>query len=194
VLLEPRDCFFSQGEKDGSLFYVTKGQGKLSIASKGGKQATIALFSAGDFVGEELIADGLYIRTTTATAITHCSAFEIAKDEMMLLIQRDTTCASLFIKSLLARCIRLQTTLIDQRFNSSSKRLARVLLLMAEMGDPSQGASMLPTISQTALAEMIGATRSRVSDLMKRFSDQGFIEFNSRIRVHKSLITVLLRD
>jgi len=194
VQFEPQQILFAQGSSGKTLFYITRGRGRLSISSNSGKQATISLFASGDFVGEESLAGGYSRRTATAAAITHCAALEIKRDAMIRLLQTDHACSDLFLERLLARSIRLQASLVDQRFNSSAKRLARALLLMAEAGEPSGGATLIPAISQTALAQRIGATRSRVSGLMKRFRELGFLENSGRIRVHKSLINVLLHD
>jgi CRP/FNR family cyclic AMP-dependent transcriptional regulator len=194
VQLEPQQILFAQGSSGKTLFYITRGRGKLAISSSSGKQATISVFTAGDFVGEESLAGGSTKRTATATATTRCTALEIDRDAMIRLLQMDHDCSDLFLERLLARSMRLQASLVDQRFNSSAKRLARTLLLMAEAGEPSGGATLIPAISQTALAQRIGATRSRVSDLMKRFKELGFIENSGGIRVHKTLTNVLLHD
>ncbi|MBB6147309.1 CRP-like cAMP-binding protein [Silvibacterium bohemicum] len=194
VQFEPRQILFAQGSSGKTLFYITRGRGKLVISSSSGKQATITLFTTGDFVGEESLAGGYSKRMATATATTRCTALEIERDAMIRLLQMDHDCSDLFLERLLARSMRLQASLVDQRFNSSAKRLARTLLLMAEAGEPSGGAILIPEISQTALAQRIGATRSRVSDLMKRFRELGFLKDSGGIRVHKSLINVLLHD
>jgi CRP-like cAMP-binding protein len=150
--------------------------------------------SAGDFVGEESLAAVPGRRLATAIAITTCSALKIQREEMVRVMHQELDFSDLFLKFLLARSMRVQADLIDQLFNSSEKRLARVLLLMAEFGQPGDPESLIPKISQETLAEMVGTTRSRVSFFMNRFRKLGFIDYNGRIRVHKSLLNVVLHD
>jgi CRP/FNR family transcriptional regulator, cyclic AMP receptor protein len=194
VHVKPKQVFFSQGNTADSIFYLQKGRAKLTVVSKNGKEATIALLSIGDFVGEESLAGVVGPRLTTATAITACTALKIEREEMSRVMHEEHTFSDLFVKFLLARSMRTQADLIDQLFNSSEKRLARVLLLMAEFGKPGEPETLIPTITQETLAEMIGTTRSRVSFFMNRFRKLGFIEYNGRIRVHKSLLNVILHD
>jgi len=194
VVFKPRTAFFSQGDPSDCVFYIQSGRAKLTVSSKVGKEATIAFLSAGEFVGEESIAGALGLRLTTATAVTHCTALKIERDEMMRVLHEEHTFSDLFLKFLLARSMRTQADLVDQLFNSSEKRLARILLLMAEFGKPGEPEMLIPKISQETLAEMIGTTRSRVSFFMNRFRKLGFVEYNGRIRVHKSLLNVILHD
>ena len=194
VELEPKETFFSQGDPANTVFYLQKGRAKLTVVSHNGKEATITLLSAGDFVGEECIAAVPGLRLATATAVNNCSALKIGRDEMIRVMHEEPAFADLFMKFLLARSMRTQADLVDQLFNSSEKRLARILLLMAEFGKPGEPEMLLPKISQQTLAEMIGTTRSRVSFFMNRFRKLGFVEYDGRIRVHKSLLDVILHD
>lgn len=193
VQLKPKETFFSQGEHADSVFYLQTGRGKLTVVSSAGKEATITLLTAGDFVGEEALA-GAGLRLATATAITGCTALKIGREEMNRVMHEEHEFSDLFLKFLLARSMRIQADLVDQLFNSSEKRLARILLLMAEFGKPGEPEMLLPKISQQTLAEMIGTTRSRVSFFMNRFRSLGFIEYDGRIRVNKSLLSVILHD
>ena len=194
VKLKPKHDFFSQGNPADSVFYLQKGRAKLSVVSESGKEATITLLSAGDFIGEESIAGAAGRRLATATAITTCTALKIDRAEVIRVMHEEHTFSDLFLKFLLARSMRTQADLVDQLFNSSEKRLARILLLMAEFGEPGEPQTLIPQITQESLAEMIGTTRSRVSFFMSRFRKMGFIEYNGRIRVHKSLLNVILHD
>jgi CRP/FNR family transcriptional regulator, cyclic AMP receptor protein len=152
------------------------------------------LLSEGDFVGEEAIAGVPGLRLATATAIVSCTALKIERDEMLRVMHEEHDFSELFVKFLLARSMRTQADLVDQLFNSSEKRLARILLLMAEFGRPGEPEALIPKITQETLAEMIGTTRSRVSFFMNRFRKMGFITYNGRIKVHKSLLNVVLND
>jgi CRP/FNR family transcriptional regulator, cyclic AMP receptor protein len=194
VQFKPKRPFFSQGSPADSIFYLQKGRAKLTVVSQNGKEATITLLSAGDFVGEESLASMGGLRMATATAIDACTALKIERGEMVRVMHEEHSFSDLFLKFLLARSMRTQADLVDQLFNSSEKRLARILLLMAEFGKPGEPESLIPAITQEALAEMIGTTRSRVSFFMNRFRKLGFIEYNGRIRVHKSLLNVILHD
>ena len=194
VQLKPKQVFFSQGSSADSIFYLQTGSAKLTVVSQGGKEATIALLSAGEFVGEESLASVGGLHLATATAIDVCSALRIAREEMIRVMHQELAFSEMYLKFLLARSMRTQADLVDQLFNSSEKRLARILLLMAEFGKPGEPEPLIPKISQETLAEMIGTTRSRVSFFMNRFRKLGLIEYNGRIRVHKSLINVVLHD
>jgi CRP-like cAMP-binding protein len=194
IRLKAKQVFFSQGNAADCVFYLQTGRVKLTVVSERGKEATITLLGAGDFVGEESIAGVPGLRMVTATAITACSALRIERDEMVRVMHEQHTFSDLFLKFLLARGMRTQADLVDQLFNNSEKRLARILLLMAEFGQPGEPESLIPPITQETLAEMIGTTRSRVSFFMNRFRSHGFIEYNGRIRVHKSLLNVILHD
>ncbi|MGA3135108.1 MAG: Crp/Fnr family transcriptional regulator [Terracidiphilus sp.] len=194
VQLAPKQAFFSQGDKADSVFYLQKGRAKITVVSQAGKEATIALVSAGEFVGEEALAAVAGLRLSTATALTACTALKIKREEMIRVMHEEHSFSDLFLKFLLERSMRIQADLVDQLFNSSEKRLARILLLMAEFGKPGEPEQFIPKISQGTLAEMIGTTRSRVSFFMNRFRKLGFIEYNGRIKVHKSLLNVILHD
>jgi len=194
VQLKPNHTFFSQGEAADSAFYLQKGRAKLTVVSERGKEATITLISAGDFIGEESIAGAVGLRLATATAISSCTALKIERSEMIRVMHQEHAFSDLFLKFLLARSMRTQADLVDQLFNSSEKRLARILLLMAEFGKPGEPETLIPEITQKTLADMIGTTRSRVSFFMNRFRKLGYLEYNGRIRVNKSLLNVILHD
>src|SRR5580698_5616729 len=194
VQLKAKGAFFSQGNPADCVFYLQTGRAKLTVVSRAGKEATIALLSAGEFVGEESIAGAAGLRMATATAITACTALKIERAEMIRVMHEEHAFSDLFLKFLIARSMRTQADLVDQLFNSSEKRLARILLLMAEFGKPGEPEPFIPPITQETLAEMIGTTRSRVSFFMNRFRKLGFIEYNGRIQVHKSLLNVVLLD
>jgi CRP-like cAMP-binding protein len=194
IQLAPQDAYFSQGDPADSVFYLQKGRAKLTVVSAAGKEATIMLLAAGDFVGEEALAAMAGLRLATATAITACTALGISRGEMIHVMHEEHGFSDLFLRYLLERSMRIQADLVDQLFNSSERRLARILLLMAEFGKPGEPEQYIPKISQGTLAEMIGTTRSRVSFFMNRFRKLGFIEYNGHIRVHKSLLNVILHD
>src|ERR1700722_1481946 len=194
VQFKPQEAFFSQGSEADSIFYLLKGRAKLTVVSAAGKEATITLLSVGDFVGEESIAGALGRRLATATASSACTALKIERTEMIRVMHEEHAFSDLFLKFLLARSMRTQADLVDQLFNSSEKRLARILLLMAEFGMPGEPESLIPKITQESLAEKMGTTRSRGSFFVKGFRKLGFIEYNGRIKVHKSLLNVILHD
>ena len=194
VQLAPRMAFFSQGDPADSVFYLQKGRAKVTVVSAAGKEATITIVASGEFVGEGALASVAGRRLSTATALTACTALKIGRDEMIRVMHEEHSFSDLFLKFLLERSMRIQADLVDQLFNSSEKRLARILLLMAEFGRPGESEQYIPKISQETLAEMIGTTRSRVSYFMNRFRKLGFIEYNGRIKVHKSLLNVVLHD
>ena len=182
IELQPKEVFFSQGDSADAVFYIQRGRAKLTVVSQTGKMATITLLSAGDFMGEESlsgISGEPYL--ATATAVNSCSALKITREEMLRAIHDEPTFANLFLKFVLARSMRTQADLIDQLFNSSERRLARILLIMAEFGKPGEREKFIPRISQGTLAEMIGTTRSRVSFFMNRFRKLGYIDYNGRI-------------
>jgi len=194
VQLKTKEAFFSQGSPADSIFYLQKGRAKLTVVSAAGKEATITLLSGGDFIGEESLAGAVGLRLATATAVSGCTALKIEREEMIRVMHEEHALSDLFLKFLLARSMRTQADLVDQLFNSSEKRLARILLLMAEFGKPGAPETLIPKITQETLAEMIGTTRSRVSFFMNRFRKLGFISYNGRIQVHKSLLNVVLHD
>jgi len=194
VQLEPKEAFFSQGDPADSVYYLQTGRAKMTVVSETGKEATIAILSDGDFVGEGALAAMPGLRLSTATATTACTALKISRDEMVRVMHEERDFSDLFLKFLLTRSMRIQADLVDQLFNSSEKRLARILLLMAEFGRPGDPEPLIPKISQETLAEMIGTTRSRVSYFMNRFRKHGFIDYKDRIHVHRSLLNVILHD
>jgi CRP/FNR family cyclic AMP-dependent transcriptional regulator len=164
------------------------------VVSQAGKEATIALLAPGDFVGEGALATVPGLCMSTATAIRNCTALKIMREEMIYVMHQEHEFSNLFLKFLLDRCMRTQADLVDQLFNSSEKRLARILLLMAEFGKPGAPETFIPPITQETLAEMIGTTRSRGSFFMNRFRKLGFVSYNGRIQVHKALLNVVLLD
>jgi CRP-like cAMP-binding protein len=194
VELEPKETFFAQGDPADSVYYLQKGRARLTVVSQNGKEATITLLSPGDFVGEESLASVVGLRLATAVAVNSCTALKIGRTEMIRVMHEEHAFSDIFLKFLLARSMRTQADLVDQLFNSSEKRLARILLLMAEFGKPGAPETFIPPITQETLAEMIGTTRSRVSFFMNRFRKLGFIDYNGRIQVHKSLLNVVLLD
>jgi CRP/FNR family transcriptional regulator, cyclic AMP receptor protein len=194
VELKAGENFFSQGDLADSVFYLRHGRARLTVVSQTGKEATITLLAAGDFVGEGALAAVPGLRLCTATAINNCIGLKITRDEMIRVMHEEHEFSDLFLKFLLERSMRTQADLVDQLFNSSEKRLARILLLMAEFGKPGERETSIPPITQETLAEMIGTTRSRVSFFMNRFRKLGFISYNGRIQVHKSLLNVVLLD
>ncbi len=194
VEVKPKQAFFTQGDQADSVFFLQDGRARLTVVSQNGKEATIALLSAGDFVGEESLASVHGMRLATATAVVTCLAFRIGREEMIRVMNDEPAFADIFLKFLLARSMRAQADLVDQLFNSSEKRLARILLLMAEFGKPGEPETFIPPITQETLADMIGTTRSRVSFFMNRFRKLGFIHYSGRIQVHKSLLNVVLLD
>jgi CRP-like cAMP-binding protein len=194
VELEPKETFFSQGDEANTVFYLQTGRAKLTVVSQNGKEATITLLSVGDFVGEESLASVPGLRLATASAVNRCTALKITREEMTRVMHDEPRFADFFLKFMLARSMRTQADLVDQLFNSSEKRLARILLIMAEFGKPGERDTFIPPISQETLAEMIGTTRSRVSFFMNRFRTLGYINYNGRIQVNKSLLNVVLLD
>lgn len=194
VQVKPKQTIFCQGQAADSLFFVQKGRAKLTVVSGSGKEATITLVSPGDFVGEEALTAIPSLRLASLTAMVPLTAVKISRGEMFRALQAEPAFSAAFMKFLLTRSMRVQADLVDQLFNSSEKRLARILLLMAEFGQPGEPETLIPLVSQEMLAEMIGTTRSRVSFFMNRFRKLGFIEYKDRIRVHKSLLKVVLYD
>lgn len=184
---------FTQGDAADAIYYIREGKVRLAVASKAGKEATMGILDVGDFFGEGTLA-GQSLRMETATAMTACTILRIVKKSMMLALHRDNTFSDLFLTYLLARNVRYEADLVDQLFNSSEGRLARLLLLLARFGK--EGApTAIPKISQETLAEMIGTTRSRVSFFMNRFRQLGFVEYGENgIQVHGSLLNVILHD
>jgi len=194
VELKPKEKFFGQGDAADSVFYLREGRARITVVSEKGKEAIITLLSATDFVGEESLATIAGLRISTASAVNTCTALRISRDEMIRVMHDEPAFADLYLKFLLSRSMRTQADLVDQLFNSSEKRLARILLIMAEFGKPGERETFIPPVTQETLAEMIGTTRSRVSFFMNRFRDLGFISYNGRIQVHKALLNVVLLD
>src|ERR1039458_1429924 len=194
VQLQPKQVLFSQGSSADSIFYLQAGRARLTVVSDDGREATIALLSAGEFIGEESLASVGGPHLATASSITACTALSIEREEMIRVMHEEHSFSEMFLKFLLTRSMRTQADLVDQLFNSSEKRLARILLLMAEFGEPGNPERLIPRITQETLAEMVGTTRSRVSFFMNRFRTLGLIEYNGRIQVHKSLLNVILHD
>ena len=191
---KPKQFFFVQGSAASAVFYILAGRARLAIVSKRGKEATVTLLTVGDFVGQESLAGPGESHKASACAITGCSAMKIERLEMIRAIREEHGFVDIFLKFMIARGIRTQADLIDQLFNSSERRLARTLLIMADYGMPGEPETLIPAITQETLAEMIGTTRSRVSFFMNRFRKLGFITYNGRIQVHKSLLNVVLHD
>ena len=194
VHLKPKQNFFSQGDPADAIFYLRTGRVKLTVVSPDGKEATIALLSSGEFIGEESLASVGGLHLATATAIDVCSALRIAREEMIRVMHEEGAFSEMYLKFLLARSMRTQADLVAQLFDSSERRLARILLLLAEFGEPGSPEPLIPPITQETLAEMVGTTRSRVSFFMNRFRKLGLIEYDGRIRVHRSLLNVVLHD
>ena len=195
VDLKKHQTVFSQGDSANAVFYIQKGRIKLTVISKRGKEATIALLGAGSFLGEECIAAIQPQRMATATTIAPATLLRIERKEMVRVLHEEQLFSEVFVSYLLSRNTRIQEDLVDQLFNSSEKRLARALLLLAQFGkDGGAPETVIPKISQEVLAEMIGTTRSRVSFFMNRFRKLGFIEYNGTLSVHSSLLNVILHD
>ena len=186
---------FVQGDSSDAVFYIQKGKVKLTVVSKSGKEATIGILNEGDFFGEGCLT-GQPLRLCSATAMTDCSVMRIDKKAMMDVLHREHAFSDVFVAYLLTRNIRYEEDLVDQLFNSSEKRLARILLLLAHFGKEGVPVTVIPTISQEALAEMVGTTRSRVSFFMNRFRKLGFIDYHAgdALQVHSSLLNIVLHD
>lgn len=184
---------FAQGDPATSVLFVEKGAVRLSIVSHAGKEAVIAVLDEGHFFGEGCLA-GQTQRMVTATAMTDCSIRAVEKPEMVRQLHNRPAFADAFLAHMLTRNIRIEEDLVDQLFNSTEKRLARTLLLLARYGEPEAAHTALPRISQELLAEMVGTTRSRINFFMNKFRKLGFIEYNGAVKVHNSLLSVVLRD
>jgi CRP-like cAMP-binding protein len=194
VRLKSKQIFFTQGGGADSVFYLQTGRAKLTVVSKKGKEATITLLAAGDFMGEESLAVVGAIRMATASALVTCVALKIEREQMLHILHEEHAFAALFLNFMLRRGMRTQADLIDQLFNSSERRLARILLLMADFGESGKPEAQIPPVTQETLAEMIGTTRSRVSFFMNRFRKLGYVEYNGHIQVNKSLLNMVLHD
>jgi len=190
-----KQTIFAQGDPADAVFYIQEGKVRLTVVSKIGKEATLGMLREREFFGEGSLA-GQALRMGSATAMTDCELLRIDKKAMMLALHREHTLSDLFVAYLLARNIRYEEDLVDQLFNSSEKRLARILLLLAHFGKEGVPETVIPKVSQETLAEMIGTTRSRVSFFMNRFRELGFVDYNggSGLQVHSSLLNVVLHD
>ena len=184
---------FSQGDSADSVFYIDKGKVKLTVLSTRGKEAVIGVLERGSFFGEGCLA-AQPLRMSTASAIQPCSIIRVGRSSMVRLLHREPEFAELFIAYLLSRNVRMEEDLVDQLFNSSEKRLARILLLLAHFGEEPRPENVIPKVSQETLAAMVGTTRSRVSYFMNRFRKMGFIHYDGGLQVHSGLLTVVLRD
>ena len=184
---------FAQGDRADAVFFVQRGKVKLTVLSRQGKQAVIALLGPGDFFGEGCLA-GQPVRMATATAMTESAMVRLPKQTMIRALHRDAVFSELFTTYLLSRNIRMEEDLVDQLFNSSEKRLARILLLLANFGKEGRPEPVVPKISQETLAEMVGTTRSRISHFMNKFRKLGFVQYNGGLEVHSSLLHVVLHD
>jgi CRP-like cAMP-binding protein len=191
---QPKQALFAQGDLADCVFYLQKGRAMLTVVSSAGKEATVGIISAGEFVGEECLMAIPGLRLSTACAVNTSTALRISREEMIREMHDEPAFANFFLKLLITRSMRTQADLVDQLFNSSEKRLARILLLMAEFGKPGEPETFIPPISQETLAEMIGTTRFRVSFFMNRFRNLGLISYKDRIQVHRSLLNVVLLD
>jgi CRP/FNR family cyclic AMP-dependent transcriptional regulator len=194
VSFPKKETIFAQGNSSDAVFYIQKGKVKLTVVSEAGKEVIIGILNEGDFIGESCLT-GQHLRLCSATALTDCSVMRIDKKSMIEVLRREHAFSDLFVAYLLARNIRYEEDLVDQLFNSSEKRLARILLLLAHFGKEGQPESVIPKISQETLAEMVGTTRSRVSFFMNRFRKLGFVDYDeSGFQVHSSLLNVVLHD
>jgi CRP/FNR family cyclic AMP-dependent transcriptional regulator len=193
LLIDKPQLIFSQGDAADAVFYIQTGQVKLTVLSEQGKEAIIAMLEPGSFFGEGCLA-GHQVCMATATAMKYSSVVRIDKQTMICALQDEPRFSELFLAHLLSRNIRIQADLVDQLFNSSEKRLARVLLLMAHLGKEGKSEAIIPKISQEQLAEMVGTTRSRVSFFMNKFRKLGFLQYNGGVHVHSSLLSVVLHD
>ena len=190
----PKEIVFSQGERADAVFYIQEGRVRLSVLSKQGKEATIALLGPGDFLGEGCLASDQSVRMATASVITDCSILRIERKEILRTLHSEHGFSDMFVAYLVERHNQTQADLVDQLFNSSEKRLARALLILARFGKKDRPEAVIPNVSQETLAEMIGTTRSRVNFFMNKFRKLGFIHYNGGLQVHSSLLGVVLHD
>jgi len=187
------DAVFVQGDAANAVFYIKKGEVKLTVLSKQGKEAVVAILTHGDFFGEGCLA-GQPLRMASAFAMSECSIMKVDKAEVLRLLHEEPSFSELFTAHLLSRNIKIEEDLVDQLFNSSEKRLARVLLLLANFGKEGVPQTVIPKISQETLAGIVGTTRSRVSFFMNRFRKLGFIHYNGGLQIHSSLLNIVLHD
>jgi CRP/FNR family cyclic AMP-dependent transcriptional regulator len=190
----PKQSIFSQGDRADAVFYIQEGKVSLSVLSKQGKEATIALLGTGDFLGEGCIASEQPLRLATATAITECSILRIEKSRMVRTLHEEQGFSDMFLGYMIERHNRTQADLVDQLFNSSEKRLARALLLLSRIGKKDKTETVIPRVSQETLAEMVGTTRSRVNFFMNKFRKLGFIDYDGGLEVNSSLLSVVLHE
>jgi CRP-like cAMP-binding protein len=190
-----KQTIFAQGDSSDAVFYIRKGEVRLTVVSKTGKEATIGILNEGNFFGESCLT-GQSLRLCSATAMTDCSVMKIDKKSMIEVLHREHAFSDMFVAYLLTRNIRYEEDLVDQLFNSSEKRLARILLLLSHFGKDGKPETLIPKVSQETLAEMIGTTRSRVSFFMNRFRKLGFIDYHGgdELQVHSSLLNIVLHD
>ena len=184
---------FSQGDKANAVFYVQAGKVKLTVLSDQGKEAVVAVLGAGEFFGEQCLT-GQLVRTATATALEDATILRIAEETMVRTLREEPSFNELFLKYVLSHSLRVEEDLVDQLFNSSEKRLARVLLLLANFGKKGKPQTTITHVSQDMLADMIGTTRPRVNFFMNKFRKLGFVDYNGTLRVHSSLLNVVLHD
>jgi CRP/FNR family transcriptional regulator, cyclic AMP receptor protein len=189
-----KQVVFSQGDSADDVFYIQEGRVRVSVISKQGKEATIALLGPGEFLGEGCIASDQPLRMATATAITDCLILKIEKKSMLRTLHAEHGLSDLFVVHMVARHNRTQADLVDQLFNSSEKRLARALLILSRVGKQDTQETVVPKISQETLAEMVGTTRSRVNFFMNKFRKLGFIKYNGELQVNSSLLSIVLHD
>jgi len=189
----PGDGIFAQGDPANAAFYIQEGRVKLTVVSRQGKEAVVAILGPGDFFGEGCLA-GQQTRMASAAAMSECSIMRLEKTALIRVLRQEPAFSEMFLMHVLSRNIRFEADLVDQLFNSSEKRLARILLLLANFGKTGEPQTVIPKISQETLAEIIGTTRSRVSFFMNRFRKMGFIEYNGGLEVHSSLLNVVLHD
>lgn len=193
VRVRKKRIIYAQGARCDAVFYIQKGKVRLTVVSKSGKEATIAILNPGDFFGEGGLA-GQSLRMGSAEAMEDCELMRIEKEVMLVALHRENKLSDMFVAYLLGRNIRYEADLVDQLFNSSEKRLARILLLLAHFGKEGKPERVIPRISQETLAEMVGTTRSRVNFFMNRFRKLGFIHYNGELEIHSSLLNVVLHD
>ena len=187
------DIIFSQGDDANAVFYIKKGRVKVTVVSKQGKEAVVAILGADEFVGEGCLT-GLPKRLGTASAMSECVTMRVDKPEIQRLLQDEPIFSQMFVSHVLARTVRVEEDLVDQLFNSTEKRLARLLLLLANFGKEGRPEPLIAKITQETLAEMVGTTRSRVSHFMNKFREAGFIDYNGHLEVHSSLLSVVLTE
>jgi CRP-like cAMP-binding protein len=187
------EIIFAQGDEANAVFYVKKGKVKVTVVSKQGKEAVVAILGADEFVGEGCLI-GQLKRLATATAMSDCITMRVDKREIQRLLRDEPTFSQMFVSHVLARTARVEEDLVDQLFNSTEKRLARLLLLLANFGKEGRPEPLMAKITQETLAEMVGTTRSRVSHFMNKFREAGFIDYNGHLEVHSSLLSVVLAE